>query len=106
MFSWVLVLIYTVCPSTLDVWKQTTAWACCNRWYSFDADISILIFMITSSTPNSKPAGNNSAKRTSQNRPEIRDNLDSRAGEEQDDKGDDTTHNERETNKDKLKSKK
>ena len=39
-------------------------------------------------------------------RPEIRDNLDHREGEEQDDKGDDITHNEKETKEDHLKKKK
>ena len=39
-------------------------------------------------------------------RPEIRDNLDAREGEEQMDKGDDTTHNEKQTKKDHLKKKK
>jgi hypothetical protein len=39
-------------------------------------------------------------------RPEIRDDLDSREGEEQMDKGTDTTHNEKETKKDHLKKKK
>ncbi len=34
-------------------------------------------------------------------RPDVRDNLDSRANEEQDDKGDDTTHNKKETSKEK-----
>ena len=38
-------------------------------------------------------------------RPEIRDNLDSREGEEQMTKGDDTTHNEKETKRDHLKKK-
>ncbi|TDH28012.1 hypothetical protein EXU57_05990 [Segetibacter sp. 3557_3] len=38
-------------------------------------------------------------------RPEIRDNLDSRKNEEQDDKGDDTTHNKQETKADKGKKK-
>jgi hypothetical protein len=33
---------------------------------------------------------------TQKNRPEIRDNMDSRANEEQDFKGTDTTHNKRE----------
>lgn len=41
-----------------------------------------------------------------QHRPEIRDNLDSRSGEEQDTKGDDVTHNERETKRNHLKEKK
>ena len=39
-------------------------------------------------------------------RPEIRDNLDHREGEEQMDKGDDTTHNEKETKEDHLKKRK
>ncbi|MEI3801550.1 MULTISPECIES: hypothetical protein [unclassified Chitinophaga] len=36
-------------------------------------------------------------------RPEIRDNLDSRKNEEQDDKGDDTTHNSKDTKANKRK---
>jgi hypothetical protein len=39
-------------------------------------------------------------------RPEIRDNLDHREGEEQLDKGDDSTHNEKETKEKHLKKKK
>ena len=39
-------------------------------------------------------------------RPEIRDDLDSREGEEQMDKGDDTTHNEKQTKDKHLKKKK
>jgi hypothetical protein len=38
-------------------------------------------------------------------RPEIRDDLDSRANEEQDVKGKDTTHNNKEDKSDKLKKK-
>ncbi|MBE7170570.1 MAG: hypothetical protein INR73_08265 [Williamsia sp.] len=61
--------------------------------------------MKNSSTPQNNnrqtPAAGASPKR-----PEIRDNLDSREGEEQEDKGDDVTHNEKETKKDKLKKKK
>lgn len=38
-------------------------------------------------------------------RPEIRDNLDSRKNEEQDGKGDDTTHNKKVLKNDKLKKK-
>lgn len=45
----------------------------------------------------------NPAAGTSRNKPEIRDNLDSRKNEEQDDKGEDVTHNEKDTKKDKLK---
>ena len=39
-------------------------------------------------------------------RPEIRDNLDHREGEEQMDKGTDTTHNEKQTKEDHLKKRK
>jgi hypothetical protein len=39
-------------------------------------------------------------------RPEIRDNLDHREGEEQMDKGSDSTHNEKQTKEDHLKKKK
>ena len=39
-------------------------------------------------------------------RPEIRDDLDHREGEEQMDKGNDTTHNEKDTKEDHLKKKK
>lgn len=61
--------------------------------------------MKNSSTP---PQNNkqNPAAGTSPNKPEIRDNLDSREGEEQNDKGDDVTHNEKETKKDKGKKSK
>ena len=38
-------------------------------------------------------------------KPEIRDDLDSREGEEQMTKGNDTTHNEKETKRDHLKKK-
>lgn len=38
-------------------------------------------------------------------RPEVRDNLDSRKNEEQDFKGDDLTHNEKDTKSDKTKKK-
>ena len=51
-------------------------------------------------TANKKPgkSGNNK-------RPDVRDNLDSRMNEEQDFKGDDTTHNKKQTEKEKLKKK-
>ncbi len=39
------------------------------------------------------------------NRPEIRDNLDSRKNEEQQDKGNDNTHNKKETKVNHLKQK-
>ena len=42
---------------------------------------------------------------TNKPRPEIRDNLDSRENEEQMTKGDDTTHNKKETKKNHLKKK-
>jgi hypothetical protein len=38
-------------------------------------------------------------------RPDVRDNLDSRKNEEQDFKGDDITHNKKETEEEKLKKK-
>jgi len=38
-------------------------------------------------------------------RPEVRDDLDSRSNEEQDTKGDDITHNNKDTKSDKLKKK-
>jgi hypothetical protein len=51
------------------------------------------------------PGNNNQNKQGQQQkpRPEIRDNLDSRINEEQDFKGDDTTHNKKDTKADKLK---
>ena len=49
---------------------------------------------------NLKPGLQNNSKR-----PAERSNLDSRANEEQDFKGDDTTHNKKETEKGKLKKK-
>ena len=51
---------------------------------------------------------NNKGKLGSSNlhRPEIRDNLDSRKNEEQQDKGNDTTHNKKETKVNHLKQKK
>jgi hypothetical protein len=39
-------------------------------------------------------------------RPDTRDDLDSRSNEEQDTKGDDVTHNKKETKRDHLKNKK
>ena len=57
--------------------------------------------MKSSSTPQNNKQ--NPAASTSRNKPEIRDNLDSRDGEEQNDKGSDVTHNKKETKKDKQK---
>jgi hypothetical protein len=51
-------------------------------------------------TPKQGPVNNN------KQRPEIRDNLDSREGEEQQTKGDDITHNKKETKVNHLKEKK
>ncbi len=42
---------------------------------------------------------------TNKPRPEVRDDLDSRKNEEQEFKGDDVTHNTKETKEDKLKDK-
>ena len=53
----------------------------------------------TTNTKQNKQGHNNIPK------PEIRDNLDSREGEEQLTKGDDVTHNKKETKKDHLKKK-
>ena len=50
--------------------------------------------------------GQNKQMVSHKTRPEIRDNLDHREGEEQMDKGNDTTHNEKETKEDHLKKKK
>ena len=50
--------------------------------------------------------GQNKQMVSHKTRPEIRDNLDHREGEEQMDKGDDTTHNEKQTKEDHLKKKK
>ncbi len=64
------------------------------------------------STNNSgqKPQNTNMPKKGSLNnnkpRPEIRDNLDSREGEEQQSKGTDITHNKKETKANHLKKKK
>lgn len=52
-----------------------------------------------SNQPNTQAASN-------RNRPENKDNLDSRKNEEQDFKGDDVTHNEKETKENHLKEKK
>ena len=57
-----------------------------------------------------KNSKNQDTKRNKQSgtispRPEVRDDLDSRKNEEQDIKGDDVTHNEKETKKDHLKKK-
>ncbi|RYE19282.1 MAG: hypothetical protein EOP51_20210 [Sphingobacteriales bacterium] len=46
---------------------------------------------------------NSNASQSGGRRPENKDNLDSRSGEEQDFKGEDVTHNKRETKEDKHK---
>ena len=51
--------------------------------------------MKSNQKPNPKQDRQNVSN--NQNRPEIRDNLDSRKNEEQDQKGDDWTNNEKET---------
>jgi hypothetical protein len=53
--------------------------------------------------------GNNSGSKqfvNQRNRPENKDDIDSREGEEQNIKGDDVTHNKKETKKNHLKQKK
>lgn len=52
--------------------------------------------MKNTKSPNKKP---NIQFNTNKHRPENKDNLDSREGLEQDFKGDDTTHNKKETKK-------
>jgi hypothetical protein len=55
--------------------------------------------------PNSNnPAANPGVKNT-KGRPDVRDNLDSRKNEEQNFKGDDVTHNAKETKENNLKKK-
>lgn len=54
----------------------------------------------TKNQPVTQPAKLNNNKK----RPDIRDTMDSREGEEQDDKGDDTTHNKKEVKNKKSKS--
>lgn len=44
----------------------------------------------------SQTPAHNTKFNANKQRPEVRDNLDSRSGEEQETKGDDTTHNQRE----------
>ena len=56
-----------------------------------------------STQQNSQHIPQNSNNR--QQRPDVRDNLDSRKNEEQDNKGDDVTHNEKETKENHLKEK-
>ena len=61
---------------------------------------------------NQNPAAKNAAPpkqgpmNSNKQRPEIRDNLDHREGEEQDVKGSDITHNKKETKENHLKEKK
>ncbi len=54
---------------------------------------------------NARPENKKAGKPGNNKRPDVRDNLDSRMNEEQDFKGDDTTHNKKETEKGKLKKK-
>ena len=62
------------------------------------------------SSPNARPQQNAPDKHGPLNnnkpRPEIRDNLDHREGEEQQTKGNDVTHNSKETKANHLKEKK
>jgi hypothetical protein len=56
--------------------------------------------------PNQHPNNvrtNPKASQSGGKRPENKDNMDSRSGEEQDFKGDDVTHNKRETKEEKQK---
>jgi hypothetical protein len=60
---------------------------------------SIKEIPMNTNTDNPKPVNKNN------NRPDVRDNLDSRKNEEQDFKGDDVTHNKKETESEKAKKK-
>lgn len=66
--------------------------------------------MKTNNNPGAKPQNISPKKHGAINnnklRPEIRDNLDSREGEEQQTKGNDITHNKKETKAGHLKEKK
>lgn len=57
------------------------------------------------SKPQKAAGNNNDVNNNHVNRPEIRDNLDSRANEEQEFKGDDETNNKKDTKSSKLKKK-
>jgi hypothetical protein len=61
---------------------------------------------IVMNTTGNQPGSQNQQGGKQTQRPEIRDNLDSRKNEEQDMKGDDTTHNEKDTRNNKQKKKK
>lgn len=54
----------------------------------------------TQTSPAAQKKNMPNTEKKMQHRPEIRDNLDSRKNEEQSNKGDDTTHNKKETHKD------
>ena len=60
---------------------------------------------MASLTQNTRTENKKTGKSSNNKRPDVRDNLDSRMNEEQDFKGDDTTHNKKETEKGKLKKK-
>lgn len=66
--------------------------------------------MQSNQNQNSKPQNTNTQKsgaiNNNKHRPENKDNLDHREGEEQETKGDDVTHNKKETKENHLKEKK
>jgi hypothetical protein len=62
-----------------------------------------IIMKNVNQNPNNPRA--NPDTRSNNARPDVRDNLDSRKNEEQDFKGDDVTHNEKENKGEKLKKK-
>jgi hypothetical protein len=64
-----------------------------------------IVFLVDKKTTDMKNSRSQDTKQSKQGmghkpRPEVRDNLDSRKNEEQEIKGDDVTHNEKETKKD------
>lgn len=65
--------------------------------------------MQSNQNQNAKPQNTNMQKsgaiNNNKRRPENKDNLDSREGEEQETKGDDVTHNKKETKENHLKEK-
>jgi hypothetical protein len=73
-------------------------------WYDFLRFIKNIIMKQAGGNGNTQNKQN--MNQNHKNRPEIRDNLDHREGEEQTKKGDDVTHNEKQTKEDHLKKKK
>jgi hypothetical protein len=72
------------------------------RWYDFCATLLKSIMKTNNQNPQvSNVRTNAHASQSGGSRPENKDNLDSRENEEQDDKGDDQTHNKKEVKSEK-----